>query len=508
MKGQTIESILNMYIDTRIREQLTKYRNVNKRNIIENMLKILEDSLMREEVHESMHMEEQDIRIEEGNTVYIGDIHGNFNGLLKMLKVSKLVDHEGNWIGKNRTLVQVGDVIDRGENSWESLLYLRCLQYQAREAGGDVVCLMGNHEQAVIFEIPISPQDFYFNAFDMEENESGFLTAKPKPGLSTEKDLARERAVLRELLKEDIKAKRMCLAYSDKEHNLLTVHASMEKNVLKEFVIEKLYDLSERRVALALKENQKVSTEALYRIMSDRGWSIDDVSNWLNFRLEKSLAAGMPFNPWDVVLGANGVVWSRSKYKKMKTRSPEDSLKEIKKQKFLQIVGHTPIDELYHGLREVQGEGVKRIHNNVFIDTAIEEGNLSISTVIRKKLIALMFKGRYWKGKILAELAHCRDVLADKCINIKTREMDTEVEEKEEVKLNAQVEEREEIRLDDEVIESTEVIEEEKERQSAFSGGYSRENSMFTKLNNPGPTIFNNKCLFYCTGNGSMTYEE
>jgi len=78
--------------------------------------------------------------------VAVGDIHGNFDGLVSILQRAELVDAETHWIGGGATLVQTGDIFDRGLYVRELLDLLMRLQGEAESAGGRVVVLLGNHE--------------------------------------------------------------------------------------------------------------------------------------------------------------------------------------------------------------------------------------------------------------------------------------------------------------------------------------------------------------------------
>ena len=49
-----------------------------------------------------------------GNIKVIGDIHGDFNVLIKSLKKAKVINNKHRWIGGKTHIVQVGDIIDRG----------------------------------------------------------------------------------------------------------------------------------------------------------------------------------------------------------------------------------------------------------------------------------------------------------------------------------------------------------------------------------------------------------
>jgi hypothetical protein len=79
-------------------------------------------------------------------TTFLGDIHGNRAVLLRALTALGLTDESGRWTGGGRRLVQVGDLIDRGPEPLGTLDFFVRLQEEARAAGGEVVCLLGNHE--------------------------------------------------------------------------------------------------------------------------------------------------------------------------------------------------------------------------------------------------------------------------------------------------------------------------------------------------------------------------
>lgn len=78
--------------------------------------------------------------------VAIGDVHGDFLQSMKALELAKVMDKEGNWIGGTTVLVQVGDILDRGDSEIAIMIKFRKLAKQAKEAGGDVITINGNHE--------------------------------------------------------------------------------------------------------------------------------------------------------------------------------------------------------------------------------------------------------------------------------------------------------------------------------------------------------------------------
>ena len=78
--------------------------------------------------------------------VAIGDIHGAFAEFKSILKATKLADDTGRWSGGKAVLIQTGDYMDRGTGTRAVLDLLMTLERQARDAGGRVFALLGNHE--------------------------------------------------------------------------------------------------------------------------------------------------------------------------------------------------------------------------------------------------------------------------------------------------------------------------------------------------------------------------
>ncbi|KAL7613707.1 shewanella-like protein phosphatase 2 [Lactuca sativa] len=76
----------------------------------------------------------------------IGDLHGDLHKSKQALRLASLIDSEDQWSGGNTTLVQVGDVLDRGGHELKILYFLEKLKRQAAKVGGNVITLNGNHE--------------------------------------------------------------------------------------------------------------------------------------------------------------------------------------------------------------------------------------------------------------------------------------------------------------------------------------------------------------------------
>lgn len=78
--------------------------------------------------------------------VAVGDVHGAFDEFAAILQNVGLIDGNRRWTGGAATLVQTGDVVDRGKKQRECLDLLMDLQRQAPRDGGAVIPLIGNHE--------------------------------------------------------------------------------------------------------------------------------------------------------------------------------------------------------------------------------------------------------------------------------------------------------------------------------------------------------------------------
>lgn len=78
--------------------------------------------------------------------VAIGDLHGDYDAWQAIAKAARLIDAKGRWTGDKTTLVQTGDIVDRGPHSLKIIRHLMKLQSEAPKRGGRVIVLVGNHE--------------------------------------------------------------------------------------------------------------------------------------------------------------------------------------------------------------------------------------------------------------------------------------------------------------------------------------------------------------------------
>ncbi len=78
--------------------------------------------------------------------VAVGDVHGALPEFVTVLQRTGLVDGKRRWMGGTATLVQIGDIVDRGARVRETLDFVMELEKQAAKAGGAFIPLLGNHE--------------------------------------------------------------------------------------------------------------------------------------------------------------------------------------------------------------------------------------------------------------------------------------------------------------------------------------------------------------------------
>lgn len=81
---------------------------------------------------------------------FVGDIHGYLNTLRHLLVEAGMIDGHGRWTGGRRRLYMVGDLVDRGPQSLETVRFVRELQIEAGSAGGLVESILGNHDALLV----------------------------------------------------------------------------------------------------------------------------------------------------------------------------------------------------------------------------------------------------------------------------------------------------------------------------------------------------------------------
>lgn len=82
----------------------------------------------------------------------IGDVHGEYDTLVQLLKNAGLVDENANWSAGTSHLVFLGDLFDRGADVTRTLWFLYGLERQAEAADGRIHVVLGNHEIMVMID--------------------------------------------------------------------------------------------------------------------------------------------------------------------------------------------------------------------------------------------------------------------------------------------------------------------------------------------------------------------
>ncbi|MBC7544034.1 MAG: metallophosphoesterase [Candidatus Sericytochromatia bacterium] len=87
----------------------------------------------------------------EGDILAIGDVHGDYDRLMRLLRAGRVIAPAGRipaiqWTAGRATLVFTGDLVDKGPKSLDVLALVQALGDAAAAKGGRVIVTMGNHE--------------------------------------------------------------------------------------------------------------------------------------------------------------------------------------------------------------------------------------------------------------------------------------------------------------------------------------------------------------------------
>jgi hypothetical protein len=88
--------------------------------------------------------------------IAVGDIHGDYQNFVKILKGVGLVDEDLHWNAGKTHFVQTGDIMNRGPDAKNALDLVQKLEGEAEAAGGKVHFLLGNHEEMNITGIALT----------------------------------------------------------------------------------------------------------------------------------------------------------------------------------------------------------------------------------------------------------------------------------------------------------------------------------------------------------------
>lgn len=108
------------------------------------------DTINEYVIEANPHEIEPDIFSDVSKIMAISDVHGEFDLFTDILLKGGVIDTEGRWIWGDGHLVIVGDVFDRGAKVTECLWLIYRLESEARDTGGMVHYILGNHELMVL----------------------------------------------------------------------------------------------------------------------------------------------------------------------------------------------------------------------------------------------------------------------------------------------------------------------------------------------------------------------
>ncbi|XP_058739201.1 shewanella-like protein phosphatase 2 [Vicia villosa] len=78
--------------------------------------------------------------------IAIGDLHGDLKKSKDALRIAGVIDASGRYTGGSSTVVQIGDIMDRGNDEIKILYLMEKLKREAARCGGRFVTMNGNHE--------------------------------------------------------------------------------------------------------------------------------------------------------------------------------------------------------------------------------------------------------------------------------------------------------------------------------------------------------------------------
>ena len=112
-----------------------------------------------------------------GRVVAVGDIHGDRDAFVAVLRMAGVIDQQEHWSGGNTHLVQIGDVQARGTQTRQAFDLLMRLEKEASSAGGQVHAIIGNHDAGAIYGDLRNTRPEEYGAFKTARSEELLLKA-------------------------------------------------------------------------------------------------------------------------------------------------------------------------------------------------------------------------------------------------------------------------------------------------------------------------------------------
>ena len=138
-QGQTISDGPYIFIE---KNQLIEKRIINGKVFS----KVIERSL-----YDTTYLPEKSTFNNINKIAALSDIHGQYDLLIELFKNNKIIDDNLNWSFGKGHLVITGDIFDRGDKVNEVLWFIYKLEAQAKNKGGRLHFLLGNHEYMIFY---------------------------------------------------------------------------------------------------------------------------------------------------------------------------------------------------------------------------------------------------------------------------------------------------------------------------------------------------------------------
>ena len=264
-----------------------------------------------------------DIGIRE-RIIVIGDLHGDIDALKKCLEMSKLVNKNGNWIGGNTVLIQIGDQMDssRGEmlsndksrfSFFEIDKILSKLGRQAektclknkngKKTCGKVVSLLGNHE------IMNLKGDFRYVGSKQYEETSDYLNSDNEDHMENRNILFKKNKKFR----KSIACNRTLVLKSGK---WIFVHGGLVLKLIKNYSLERINEIA-RQWILGIDIQDIELNEVLFEKYSPtwyRGYGKSNVNckelnKVLNILKANNMVIGHTVQEKNINSKCNGKIW-------------------------------------------------------------------------------------------------------------------------------------------------------------------------------------------------------
>jgi len=313
--------------------------------------------------------------------VAIGDLHGDYEHFVTILKGVRLVDDDLHWIGGNVHLVQTGDVLDRGPKARAIFDLIIQLEEEALQTGGMVHMLIGNHEEMNITGIAID-QPRYVTL----EQFLSFL-----PGKYREK---KESKVIEEYGKGPGHNDGTGLSLDDTLKEFWTETLSNDPQAKREYTtnLNKEYGkwIIEHNTVIKINE-----TVFVHGGLSEQWskWKLKDINKLMRVELEEYRRAyrdkkPLAFKP-RIVYTQDGPLWNRylaGRDEGYSTAEVEQILNNLQAKQM--VIAHTPrtgsrinlIEQIsqYEGRVWVIDTGISRVYGGFLSALIIEDGQFSI----------------------------------------------------------------------------------------------------------------------------------